>query len=171
MMRLAVPLLAAAALAAEPAPRPPLPDGGRWSGPLFCRFPEDAPLKRAALLAQKDKDGTRRLVLRGMDGKGVIADERILVLTPEEDRDGERPDPRVSRRKHYRAEAVRFKFSARRANEVLGTPEDAAAEPEVTGVLLVEPDEKTVTLRADRTAVASLLGGACEGTLKREKTE
>lgn len=131
--------------------------GTRFSGPLYCRFPEDAPLKRAVLLVAAGKEnGSTRLLLRGMDGKGVIADEREVKVEEVVDRDAVQNDPRYTRRKHGPQRPTRYSFTA-------------GGEPVVSGTLDLSVDERSLTLKADRTAEVSLLGGACEGTLKRER--
>lgn len=148
-------LLAAAALAAEPETPPMIPDGSRWSGRMTCRSPRAADLARAVLLAERDKDGARRLVLRAITGKGVVADERILsaeYADPEE-----RPvDPSVPRVSGPPPERLRLVFKT------------ADREPVLGGTLAFDAKKKLLTLALKPEPSGESLGGACSGALKRE---
>lgn len=146
---MAAAFLAAAASAADAPPRV-LPKGSRFSGELHCRFPEDSPLKRAVLLSLDGEDGAEKLVFRGIDGRGVVADERVLTLTKDES--GLPP----SRRRKTKMPPDRYAFVTN-------------GDPIVSGVLLVDSDGRSVGLRAKRTDEPSMLGGACEGVLSLEK--
>ncbi|UPT74227.1 MAG: hypothetical protein M0D55_00150 [Elusimicrobiota bacterium] len=143
-------LLLAAAAAASDAPSRALPKDARFSGPMLCRFPKDGPLKRAVLLSLDDAEGREKIVLRGIDGRGVVVDERVLTLTREESR------PVVSRRKRPAPPPERWAFAA-------------SGTPPVFGTLEVEFEARKAVVMAARTEEPTLLGGACEATLTLEK--
>lgn len=147
---IAAAFLAAAAAAAPDAPPRVLPKGSRFSGELHCRFPADGPLKRGVLLSLDDAEGAERVVFRGIDGRGVVADERVLTLTKDES--GLPP----SRRRRSKMPPARYAFLTN-------------GDPVVSGTLAVDDDGRSVDLRAKRTAEPSMLGGACEGVFKLEK--
>jgi hypothetical protein len=143
-------LLLAASAAASDGPARALPKDARFSGPMLCRFPKEGPLKRALLLSLDDAEGRERVVLRGIDGRGVVAEERTLTLTREESR------PVVSRRKRPKIPPERWTFASN------GTPP-------VFGTLEVDSEAGKAVVIAARTEDPTLLGGACEATLALEK--
>jgi len=143
-------LLLAAAAAASDGPSRALPKDARFSGPMLCRFPKEGPLKRALLISTDDAEGRERVVLRGIDGRGVVAEERVLTLTREESR------PVVSRRKRPELPPARYSFAA-------------SGTPAVFGTLEVDADARRAVVAAARTEEPTLLGGACEATLTLEK--
>ena len=150
-------LLAAAALAAEPEPKPLLPDGSRWSGPVKCRDPKAAGLKRAVLLADKKEDGSRRAVLRGVDAEGVVVDERVFSLS-DSGPVARRADPSVPRR------GKPAKLS--RALALMTSDEREPALAAKIEVSAKGGSLKLSTRSSDKTGAT--FGGDCSGTLALE---
>ncbi len=150
-MTSAVLLLAAAALAAEPLDKSPLPDG-RWSGPARCRAPRSAALKRAVLDVADD-----RLVLRGVDRRGVVIDEIPLVRL--EDPPSDSFDPRLPRRGKP--------GDATRTVRVASSVEERPLEGKIEATR--ERDMAWLTLESSDKA--GPFGGVCSATLRPEKKD